>query len=440
MNRRQISLPVAFFLSAALLASSPSRADQAAPAANTVNPPVAPPAASSTAPAKSEARVLKVTVVDPPECDSEFALGKAIVFTLDKDPRPLPTGKNLGPFLNQVLIKGLVQQWVPRDSKFVDGLKPESVPDTAVFLRFDLKQTKDNQDAWSRLLGRKNLWPKRTERCDCGDDEKTSFTLGLEDGSWFAGTNLQVKCLEFFPNPRIAWMVFLAFGIIALMTIGLGVKSSMLRDSGDPRTDGKLGTFSLARCQMALWFVTVILASLFIYGVTGDVPPIPQGTLILMGIGAGTALGAAAIDLNKRTASKQDLVNLTAESTTLPQQIADLTKRIAAAQAGDPNLPLWQKQLLDAQQRQLVVASILAAIPSTQVAPSEGIFEDLLSDENGISFHRLQVLGWTLVFWVVFLQSLFGKLTMVDFDTTQLALMGISGTTYLGFKLQEKQS
>jgi len=29
---------------------------------------------------------------------------------------------------------------------------------------------------------------------------------------------------------------------------------------------------------------------------------------------------------------------------------------------------------------------------------------------------------------------------MVDFDTTQLALMGVSGSTYLGFKLQEKQS
>jgi len=174
--------------------------------------------------------------------------------------------------------------------------------------------------------------------------------------------------------------------------------------------------------------------------VTGDVPAIPQGTLIPMGIGAATALGSAAIDLNKRTASKQDLANLNAESATLPQQIADLAKRIAAAQAGDANLPLWQKQLLDAQQRQLAVAGLLAAIPSTQVAPTEGIIEDLLSDANGISFHRLQVLGWTLVFWVVFLQSLFGKLTMVDFDTTQLALMGVSGSTYLGFKLQEKQS
>ncbi len=316
----------------------------------------------------------------------------------------------------------------------------QSVPDTAVFLRFQLKQTTDNQDAWSQLLGRKSLWPSRTKKCDCGDDEKTLFTVGVEDGSWFAAADLKPLCLEFFPSWKVGWSVLPSAIIIALGTIVLGMKSSMLRDSGDPRSDGKLGTYSLGRFQMAVWFVTVVFSVLFVFAVTGDVPAIPQGTLILMGIGAATALGSAAIDLNKRTASKQDLANLTAESASLPQQISDLTKRIAAAQAGDPNLPLWQKQLLDAQQRQTVVAGLLAAIPSTQVAATEGFIEDLLSDANGISFHRLQVLGWTLVYWIVFLQSLFGKLTMVDFDATQLALMGISGSTYLGFKLQEKQS
>jgi len=64
----------------------------------------------------------------------------------------------------------------------------------------------------------------------------------------------------------------------------------------------------------------------------------------------------------------------------------------------------------------------------------------LLTDVNGISFHRLQILVWMVVFWALFLSSVFGKLTMMDFDTTQLALMGISSTTYLGFKFGEKQS
>jgi hypothetical protein len=55
-------------------------------------------------------------------------------------------------------------------------------------------------------------------------------------------------------------------------------------------------------------------------------------------------------------------------------------------------------------------------------------------------FHRLQVFGWTLVFWAVFVTTLFKTITMTDFDTTQLALLGINGGTYLGFKVQEKQS
>ena len=214
----------------------------------------------------------------------------------------------------------------------------------------------------------------------------------------------------------------------------------MLRDSGDPRTDGKNGTYSLGRFQMAVWFVTVVFAFLFAYAVTGDTSPIPQGTLILMGIGAGTALGAAAIDLNKRTASKTDRINWTSEKAALQQQIQDLQSKITSAPTSDPNLPLLQQQLLTAQQRLLTVSAQLGRIPATEVAASEGFIQDLLSDENGISFHRLQVFGWTLVFWAVFVSMLFKKVTMVDFDATQLALMGISGSTYLGFKLQEKQS
>ena len=118
----------------------------------------------------------------------------------------------------------------------------------------------------------------------------------------------------------------------------------MLRDSGDPRTDGKNGTYSLGRFQMAVWFVTVVFAFLFAYAVTGDTSPIPQGTLILMGIGAGTALGAAAIDLNKRTASKTDRINWTSEKAALQQQIQDLQSKITSAPTGDPNLPLLQQQ------------------------------------------------------------------------------------------------
>src|SRR2546429_5506406 len=53
--------------------------------------------------------------------------------------------------------------------------------------------------------------------------------------------------------------------------------------------------------------------------------------------------------------------------------------------------------------------------PRSTLFPYTTLFrsiQDLLSDENGISFHRLQVFGWTLVFWAVFVSMLFKKVTM----------------------------
>jgi hypothetical protein len=64
---------------------------------------------------------------------------------------------------------------------------------------------------------------------------------------------------------------------------------------------------------------------------------------------------------------------------------------------------------------------------------------DLLSDENGISFHRLQMAVWTVVLVAVFVRAVYTDLVMPDFDATQLGLLGISAGTYLGFKFPEKE-
>jgi hypothetical protein len=70
----------------------------------------------------------------------------------------------------------------------------------------------------------------------------------------------------------------------------------------------------------------------------------------------------------------------------------------------------------------------------------QSFFLDILSDESGVSFHRLQIVIWTLVLAVVFVVSVIVSLEMPTFDNTLLALMGISAGTYLGFKFPEKQA
>jgi hypothetical protein len=73
-----------------------------------------------------------------------------------------------------------------------------------------------------------------------------------------------------------------------------------------------------------------------------------------------------------------------------------------------------------------------------RVTPSQGFIIDILSDADGISFHRLQIAVWTVVLGIIFVHSVYTILGMPTFSDTLLGLMGISGGTYIGFKIPEK--
>jgi hypothetical protein len=367
-------------------------------------------------------QIVVIGVEDPKsqKAPTEFSLGKTIRVTLAPGNLKLlqskATDKNrLELFLNGIAVKGL------------DPIRVLVDPDS---LRFYLTSNDNNRSLWNDLYSRK---ARGGENAD-----KVSVALGLDDLSLVVESST-VLTLEYLPDDWAKGILALSF-VILIVTVVLGYYTSILRDSGAPRSDKKPGTFSLARVQMALWFVTIVFAFLFLYAVKGDPPPITQGVLILMGIGAGTALGASAIDENKKTASSSDLVQLTAEKIARQREIEDLTTKIGGLPANDPNAESLSKQKQIAEGRFEELTKQLGQTSQPVVAASAGFFEDILTDVNGISFHRLQILGWTLVFWVMFLSALFTKLTMTEFDITQLALMGISSSTYLGFKLTEKQS
>jgi len=50
-----------------------------------------------------------------------------------------------------------------------------------------------------------------------------------------------------------------------------------------------------------------------------------------------------------------------------------------------------------------------------------------------------QVFAWTIVLGIMFISSVYNRLTMPEFSATLLGLMGISSGTYIGFKFPEKQ-
>ena len=69
---------------------------------------------------------------------------------------------------------------------------------------------------------------------------------------------------------------------------------------------------------------------------------------------------------------------------------------------------------------------------------TKGFLTDLLSEEHSVSFHRYQMVLFSIILAVIFIVKTATSLTMPDFDANLLSLMGISSGTYLGFKVQGK--
>lgn len=353
----------------------------------------------------------------------DVSLGDYVILKLnDKFSTYLKTdrvGHKLGLYVNDLYFKDLpAAPVVGRESDVM----------------FHLVRTDVNRDLWSVLFARKSFSLKR--RVNCMDDPNNviRLTVGYEDGAQ-VGPNVNA-CLDYFPNAWSAGLLLVGAVVLIAATLFLAFTTSMLRDPGFT-VSGKKTTWSLARFQMALWFVTVVCGVLFTYAVTGDIAPLPDGVLILMGIGAGTAVSSFAIDAVNMPGSKADYEAVKRQESALQQAATVAQTNAATARAAnpaDPNLAALDKSAADAN---TAASDITAKRVSFETRAGRGFFYDILSDGNGIAFHRLQVFAWTMTFWSMFIAALWHKITLIDFGATQLALMGISGATYLGFKLSE---
>jgi hypothetical protein len=205
--------------------------------------------------------------------------------------------------------------------------------------------------------------------------------------------------------------------------------------------------------QAAFWFFLVIGSFILLWLITGDYNTITEQALILMGIGTGTALGSAMIDATKNDTANNALAELNPQKARLESEIAqlgqkerDLTASVAAAGA---NATAEDKQTLSTtstdlsgKRAELVETDKKIADASSGLSKpaSEGFGRDLLTDVNGINFHRFQMVVWTIVLGFLFVIGVYQTLAMPQFSATLLALMGISAGTYLGFKIPEQQS
>jgi hypothetical protein len=237
--------------------------------------------------------------------------------------------------------------------------------------------------------------------------------------------------------PDYTWLVLVFLGLVVLGIIVLGKFSNILRDANGA-TDPP---YSLAKHQMAVWFVAVVGSYLYIWLITGFFASISTTALTLIGISGVTGLIAVTMDAGKRTDAAKARAALRTEHDALEKTLNDpatgLQAQLKAAAPGSPTATDLAAAVT-AKQARLQELEAQLAVPVAQ--ESQRWYLDLLSDENGISFNRLQMAIWTLVLVMVFIRAVYADILMPDFDTTLLGLMGISSGTYIGFKLPEKPS
>jgi hypothetical protein len=323
------------------------------------------------------------------------------------------------------------------NGRAIRGNYPEEIHVSKNHVHFHLHITAENRDAWVDLLGE----PPGTIR-------PVAFSVGLENQAPFDTV--------FDQNNKIPLTVISpVYGVIALVVVlvtlalfvWLARTTNLIREPGACPVPGKLKPYNLGRTQMAFWFFLIYVSYLVIWLVTDALDTITPSLLGLMGISAGTALADVLIDSGKDSTNENQQQDLIAEKQSLEQSIPGLQSQIDSINAKATLMPedtsnrdSLNKQLQDARTRLAQVTQQIQALsPSAATGTSRGFVADILSDSSGYSFHRFQIAAWTIVLGIMFISSVYNKLTMPEFSATLLGLMGISSGTYIGFKFPEKK-
>jgi hypothetical protein len=302
------------------------------------------------------------------------------------------------------------------------GVAPEWRSDGRVAV-FSLQRTKENRALWVKLLGapfdHERILPVAIHLDYAGKP------LAFRYDPDASGDFLQA------PLPRIGLVTYnsgcMALGLIAAVIVAAIIlmgcwKTTMMRDGPIPQMLKEDRPYSLGRFQMAVWFCLVFASFIFILVTTSDFGSITAQTFVLLGISGATALGSIAIEQSKDSPSGKAEQALSDMGLKTREDVEALQKIPDADRTGQ------QKQLW---------AVYEATIKDFRTG---GILNDLVTDVNGPTIHRWQILIWTLTLGVIYLWWTYAHLETPTFDNNLLVLMGISGGIYLGFKIPERQS
>jgi hypothetical protein len=323
---------------------------------------------------------------------------------------------------------------------YLDGLAlrgnyPAAVDRRGNTLTFHLHGTLANRPVWTDLLGAPPGWRKHVR-----------FSVGLQNDTPFA-TDLAGD------NSPFLVIILPWYGVISLCVIvatisiflWLTLHTNLIRDSGPEPLAGGRKAYNLGKAQIAFWFLLTFISYVAIWLITDEIDTITPGLLALMGISSATALGEVLIDTGKDTKLNAAWQSMAAEKTSLEQGVEALRTQLAAlAPAAGAADDAFARNNLNNQllQKRTRLAELVQAIgqagPVVQTA-TEGFFKDILSDGEGYSFHRFQIVMWSIALGGVFVSKVYNNLTMPEFSATLLGLMGMSSGTYIALKVPEKR-
>lgn len=229
-----------------------------------------------------------------------------------------------------------------------------------VHLRYRVKPEKNSQKLWAMLYRSGALTELHPLRVALGwTGAPTSAPQATDRRAKIAVTNTLKEII-----------VAVVLILLGALTLVIAKKTDALRDAPLPKEQKDQrkpvrAAFSLARVQLAVWFVFAVAAGVFMWIVYGQLPPIDASLLALLGLSVGTAGVSLAVDKNSggRTYS-----------------------------------------------------------------PSQGFLTDLVTGfDDKQQVHRYQAVVVNLLLLFVGISHVLQQLTYPIFDATWLALLGVSG-------------
>ena len=197
----------------------------------------------------------------------------------------------------------------------------------------------------------------------------------------------------------ITWILLI---IILFMSFRYFFYSALCRDESYINGVGGLSLrpvkdrpYSYARTQLFWWSLIIFNCYGIFFALYGTLLPLNPTCIILLGGGLATQLLGKTIDKS---------------------QLENTAK-------GDGNNPI--------------------AIPIRhQDTNSKGVLTDILLDDNGISIHRLQSVMYNILYGIGFISYFIKSVgccqyPLIDFESWQLTLLGVSIAGYLGMKTTE---